>query len=368
MVVRAAREGPGNVKGRGRRLNDNVEHIFVALADPARLAAVRLLRKKPLRSSDVADALSLSRPIASRHLGVLRRAGLVEESSEGDDARVRTYRLRPEPFADLRSWLDEVEAFWGDQLQAFKAHAERKHGKGARAGPSYVHEGVGFDLARRVGGRGGRITERRIPGAADRRAACPNGGRSNRRPIEARHETAVRGRRHVIRLAGVGHAPAGSASAASGEGVQVSTLPLSCTVPPEPPEPPVPLGGLSSYRPREPRPGRAAKNAGETVAHQYFTQISSPAASAVSAVTPAVVLMSSVVVGLELKAAVPFQTMSASPKKVAISHVCDGGRYGELVPARATRGNDAKRRRRLDPMGVGSGPTQSLTITPPSGP
>jgi DNA-binding transcriptional ArsR family regulator len=116
-------------------LGHDVEPIFVALADPARLAAVRLLRKKPLRSSDVAAALALSRPLTSRHLRVLLRAGLVEEKSEDDDARVRVYRLRKEPFAELRSWLDEVEAFWGDQLQAFKAHAERKRGKGAARGP-----------------------------------------------------------------------------------------------------------------------------------------------------------------------------------------------------------------------------------------
>ena len=117
------------------QLNHDLQPIFVALADPARLAAVRLLRKKPLRSSDVADALSLSRPLASRHLQVLRRAGLIEETAEETDARVRVYRLRPERFAELRSWLDEVEGFWADQLQAFKAHAERKHGKATPLGP-----------------------------------------------------------------------------------------------------------------------------------------------------------------------------------------------------------------------------------------
>jgi DNA-binding transcriptional ArsR family regulator len=115
-------------------LNDNLEQLFLALADPARLAAVRLLRKKPLRSSDVAAALSLSRPMTSRHLRVLQRAGLVEEKAEEHDARVRMYQLRPERFAEMRSWLDEVEAFWGDQLQAFKAHAERQYGKGAGRG------------------------------------------------------------------------------------------------------------------------------------------------------------------------------------------------------------------------------------------
>jgi len=133
VVVHAAHARPGNVAP--VHLNHDLEQIFLALSDPARLAAVRLLRKKPLRSSDVAAALSLSRPLMSRHLRVLRRAGLVEEKSEDDDARVRMYRLRPQPFAELRSWLDEVEAFWKDQLQAFKSHAERKHGKGAARGP-----------------------------------------------------------------------------------------------------------------------------------------------------------------------------------------------------------------------------------------
>ena len=43
-----------------------------------------------------------------------------------DDSRVRLYRLRPQPFGDLRRWLDEVESFWTGQLQAFAAHAEKK--------------------------------------------------------------------------------------------------------------------------------------------------------------------------------------------------------------------------------------------------
>jgi len=41
------------------------------------------------------------------------------------DARLRVYRLRPEPFVDLQAWLDQVQAFWSDQLEGFKAHVER---------------------------------------------------------------------------------------------------------------------------------------------------------------------------------------------------------------------------------------------------
>ena len=103
-----------------------LDQTFVALGDPARLAMIDLLRKRPLRSGDIADALDLTRPTASRHLGVLRRAGLVEELGVEDDARARLYQLRPERFGELRDWLDEVEAFWADQLRAFKAHAEKR--------------------------------------------------------------------------------------------------------------------------------------------------------------------------------------------------------------------------------------------------
>jgi len=99
---------------------------LAALTDPTRRAVIALLRKKPLRSSDMADALSTSRPAMSRHLRVLRKAKLVEEEVLDEDARVRMYQLRREPFSELRTWLDEVEAFWESQLDAFKAHAERR--------------------------------------------------------------------------------------------------------------------------------------------------------------------------------------------------------------------------------------------------
>ena len=107
-------------------MEPDLDQTFVALADPTRRAVIALLREKPLCSSDMAAALSTSRPAMSRHLKVLRRAGLVEEESLDQDARVRMYQLRREPFSRLRSWLDEVEEFWAGQLAAFKAHAERK--------------------------------------------------------------------------------------------------------------------------------------------------------------------------------------------------------------------------------------------------
>ncbi len=102
----------------------DLDTTLAALAEPSRRAVIGLLKGGPRRSSELAEQLSLSRPAMSRHLKVLRQAGLVTETSPDDDARVRMYELAVEPFSQLRSWVEEVEAFWGDQLASFRAHAE----------------------------------------------------------------------------------------------------------------------------------------------------------------------------------------------------------------------------------------------------
>jgi DNA-binding transcriptional ArsR family regulator len=108
----------------------DLDSTFAALADPTRRGVIDLLRKKPRRAGELADAFAISPPAMSRHLKILRTSGLVEEDHQGEDARVRTYRLRPERFDELGRWLQEVEAYWAGQLDAFKAHAERTRGKG----------------------------------------------------------------------------------------------------------------------------------------------------------------------------------------------------------------------------------------------
>ena len=107
----------------------HLDQMFAALADPARRGVVDLLRKKPRRAGELANALSISAPRMSQHLRVLRKSGLIEDDDVESDARVRLYRLRQEPFSELRGWLDEVEEFWATELAAFKAHAERGKGK-----------------------------------------------------------------------------------------------------------------------------------------------------------------------------------------------------------------------------------------------
>ncbi len=110
----------------------NLDRTLAALADPTRRGVVDRLRRRPYRAGDLADEFRVSAPVMSRHLRVLRTSGLVEEDHQGEDARVRMYRLRREPFRALSHWLAEVEGYWAGELDAFKRHAERTRGKGAR--------------------------------------------------------------------------------------------------------------------------------------------------------------------------------------------------------------------------------------------
>jgi DNA-binding transcriptional ArsR family regulator len=113
----------GRAGGRGR--GAGLDATLAALADPTRRRVVEVLRQRPRRAGELAAAFRMSAPAMSRHLRVLRTRGLVEEARDVGDARARVYRLRPEPFRDLQGWLEELEAFWADQLRAFRSHAER---------------------------------------------------------------------------------------------------------------------------------------------------------------------------------------------------------------------------------------------------
>jgi DNA-binding transcriptional ArsR family regulator len=106
-----------------------LDETLAALADPTRRGIIELLRAQPRRAGELASALKVPRPAMSRHLRVLRQSGLVSEREPAHDARVRLYRLERRRFGELRAWLTEVEGFWTDQLQAFKAHAEAGAGR-----------------------------------------------------------------------------------------------------------------------------------------------------------------------------------------------------------------------------------------------
>ncbi len=104
----------------------SLDSTLIALADPTRRHVVNLLRRGPRSAGELALATKMSAPAMSRHLRVLRRTQLVEERGVEHDARLRMYRLRRKPFTQLRAWLEEIETFWKDELQAFKTHAERR--------------------------------------------------------------------------------------------------------------------------------------------------------------------------------------------------------------------------------------------------
>lgn len=103
----------------------NIDNTLTALADPTRRRVVELLRERPRRVGELSAIFDISGPAMSKHLRILRTSGLIEEQPIASDARVRIYRLRPEPFTALQSWLKEVETFWTGQLDAFKEYAER---------------------------------------------------------------------------------------------------------------------------------------------------------------------------------------------------------------------------------------------------
>jgi len=104
-----------------------LDQTLAALAEPTRRRVIDLLRERPRPAGELAQAAAVSAPLMSRHLRVLRIHGLVEEAHGGSlDSRIRMYRLRRQPFDELRGWLENVEAFWSEQLGAFREHVESK--------------------------------------------------------------------------------------------------------------------------------------------------------------------------------------------------------------------------------------------------
>ena len=107
------------------RRTAELDRTLVALADPHRRQIVELLRERPRRAGEIAEAVGLNPPALSRHLRTLKANGLIEEAHPAFDARVRIYTLRPEPMTHLKAWLEQTEKLWAAQLVAFKAHLEQ---------------------------------------------------------------------------------------------------------------------------------------------------------------------------------------------------------------------------------------------------
>ncbi len=92
---------------------------FEALAEPMRRRILDLLREQPRVVGDLVDLLNMSQPGISKHLRVLREVGLVHVRQ---DAQRRWYELRPEPLAEIDSWLEPYRQLWGARLDALERH------------------------------------------------------------------------------------------------------------------------------------------------------------------------------------------------------------------------------------------------------
>jgi DNA-binding transcriptional ArsR family regulator len=94
---------------------------FTAVAEAHRRRILDLLRERERPVGELVDALSLSQPAVSKHLRVLREAGVV-------DARVhaqrRLYRVRPEPLREIDAWLAPYRALWSEHLDALERHLD----------------------------------------------------------------------------------------------------------------------------------------------------------------------------------------------------------------------------------------------------
>jgi DNA-binding transcriptional ArsR family regulator len=105
----------------------NLDASFFALSDATRREMIRILLQKPRRAGELAESVSMSPQALSRHLKVMRRAGLIVEEGLESDARVSLYRVHPAALQPVQEWLSQAEDLWRRQLQAFKAYAESSH-------------------------------------------------------------------------------------------------------------------------------------------------------------------------------------------------------------------------------------------------
>src|SRR5579863_298710 len=104
-----------------------MEAVLRALADESRRTMLETLTRGPATAGELAALLPIARPGVSRHLRVLREAGLVEVSQE---AQRRVYSLHPEPLAEVDEWLSRYRALWEHRLDAL--HTEIARGKRER--------------------------------------------------------------------------------------------------------------------------------------------------------------------------------------------------------------------------------------------
>jgi DNA-binding transcriptional ArsR family regulator len=96
---------------------------LTVLAEPTRRRIVDALRVRESTVGDLVTALAMSQPAVSKHLRVLREAGVV---SSRPAAQQRIYRLEPGPFRELDAWLAPYRRLWTAHLDALERHLDTK--------------------------------------------------------------------------------------------------------------------------------------------------------------------------------------------------------------------------------------------------
>ncbi|WP_237317927.1 helix-turn-helix transcriptional regulator [Streptomyces sp. JJ36] len=96
--------------------------IWSALADPRRRAVLDLLRRRDRTVGELAELLGAAQPATSKHLKVLRDAGLVQARV---DAQRRVYAIDPAPMAELDAWLAPYRRLWNERLDALGRHLDQ---------------------------------------------------------------------------------------------------------------------------------------------------------------------------------------------------------------------------------------------------
>lgn len=101
----------------------SLDLAFAALADPTRRELLQRIGHRPQPVVDLCEGIPMSQPAISKHLRVLREAGLIDLEKRG---REHVYRLSPNGCDDLRAYVESVSAMWDNALQAFLDYVEGK--------------------------------------------------------------------------------------------------------------------------------------------------------------------------------------------------------------------------------------------------
>jgi len=100
----------------------SVESVFAIIAEPNRRAILSLLVSSEQSVGEIERRLRMAQPAVSKHLRVLRDAGVVESTI---DAQRRVYRLKPEPLQEVDAWLAPFRRFWSAHLDSLERHLDR---------------------------------------------------------------------------------------------------------------------------------------------------------------------------------------------------------------------------------------------------